>query len=88
MQEQNNVTQERLVIDARKLLTLTGVQTVDGFNEQSLRLTVNGTKVQISGDNIKITAFNKASGNLSAEGSFCEIKYCHNKKPLIKRIFK
>lgn len=88
MQEQNNIVQERLVVDARKLLTLTGVQTVDGFNEQSLKLTVNGTKVQIMGDNIKITAFNKASGNLSAEGNFYQVKYCHNKQPLIKRIFK
>ena len=85
--QQNNV-QEKLELDSRKHLFLTGVETVDGFNEQTLKLTINGSKVQISGSNIKITAFNKANGNLNADGDFYEIKYLHNKEPLIKRIFK
>ncbi len=88
MQEQNLVSQERLVLEERKYLSLCGVQTVDGFNEQSLRLTVNDTKVVVVGENIKITAFNKANGNLTAEGEFYEIKYSHKKVPMVKRIFK
>ena len=85
--QQNNV-QEKLELDSRKHLFLSGVETVDGFNEQMLKLTVNGKKVQILGENIKITAFNKANGNLNADGEFYEIKYTHKKEPLIKRIFK
>ena len=88
MQEQNLVSQEKLVLDGRKFLSLCGVQTVDGFNEQSLRLTVNNSKVVVVGENIKITAFNKANGNLTAEGEFYEIKYSHKKTPIVKRIFK
>ena len=88
MQEQNLVSQERLVLEARKHLSLCGVQTVDGFNEQTLKLTVNGSKVIVVGENIKITAFNKANGNLSADGDFYEIKYSHKKEPIVKRIFK
>lgn len=88
MQEQNFNNQEKLELDARKHLFLSGVETVDGFNEQSLKLTINGNKVQILGNNIKITAFNKANGNLNAEGDFFEIKYLNKKDPLIKRIFK
>ena len=88
MQEQNLVSQERLVLDARKTLSICGVQTVDGFNEQSLRLTVNDCKVLVVGENIKITAFNKANGNFNAEGNFYEIKYSHKKTPIVKRIFK
>ena len=86
--ERNLVSQERLELDARKHLFLSGVETVDGFNEQMLKLTINGSKVQILGNNIKITAFNKANGNLNADGDFYEIKYLNKKEPLIKRIFK
>ena len=88
MQEQNIISQEKLVLEARKYLSLCGVQTVDGFNEQTIRLTVNGSKVVVVGNNLKITAFNKANGNLIAEGEFNEIKYSHKKLPIVKRIFK
>ncbi len=86
--QQTQAQTDQLSLEGRKRLSMTCVETVDGFSEQSLKLTVNGNKVQITGDNIKITAFNKASGNLSAEGDFCEIRYNYKKAPLIKRIFK
>lgn len=86
---QNNVIEtDKLNLDGRKKLSMTGVETVDGFSEQCVKLTVSGNKVLIGGENIKITAFNKATGNLSAEGLFCEIKYNHKKVPIIKRLFK
>ena len=88
MQQENTTAQEKLVLDARKSLSLNGVETVDGFNEQMLKLTINGSKMQILGENIKINSFNKASGNLCAQGDFFEIKYFHKKQPIMKRIFK
>ena len=88
MEQENTNSREKLVIEARKLLSLSGVETVDGFNEQMLKLTVNGTKMQILGENIKINSFNKANGNLCAQGNFLEIKYYHKKQPIMKRIFK
>ena len=86
--QQNNVVEEKLSLDSKKFLSMTGVEAVDGFSEQSLKLTVAGSKVYISGENIKITAFNKSSGNLSAEGEFSEIKYNVKKLPIMKRLFK
>ena len=86
--QQNIIGQEKLELDSRKHLFLSGVETVDGFNEQMLKLTINGNKLQIIGNNIKITSFNKANGNLNADGEFFEIKYNHKKEPIIKRIFK
>lgn len=88
MQLQSQTEQDQLVLDGRKRLQMTCVEGVEGFTEQSLKLIVKGNRVQILGENIKITAFNKASGNLSAEGDFSEIKYNYKKAPLIKRIFK
>ncbi len=86
--QQNNVVEQKLILEANKNLSMTGVETVDGFTEQSLKLTVAGSKMFIVGENIKITAFNKTSGNLTAEGEFFEIKYNRKKVPVIKRLFK
>ena len=89
MENKNQQTDlEKAVIEGRKKLSMTKVETVDGFTEQSLKLTVAGSKVFIVGENIKITAFNKTSGNLTAEGEFFEIKYNRKKVPVIKRLFK
>ena len=85
---ENNNQLETVTLECRKRLSMTGVESVDGFSLQAINLTVNGQKVKISGEGIKITAFNKASGNFSAEGNFNEIKYNAKKQPLIKRIFK
>lgn len=87
MQQVVNNT-DKLILDGRKILQMTGVEAVDGFSEQTLKLSVTGSKAVIIGENIKITAYNKANGNLVAEGNFYEIKYNVKKKPLIKRIFK
>ena len=88
MQVQNLCKDEKVILECRKHLTITGVESVDGFNEQCLKLTVMGSKMQILGENIKISAFNKVNGNLCAEGSIYEIKYFNKKQPIVKRIFK
>lgn len=86
MQNQNEV--HKLELDSQKRLSLSGVDSVDGFSEQILNLTVCGTKMRVSGNNIKITAYNKSTKLLSADGDFNEIKYLVKKAPLMKKIFK
>ena len=86
--QQNATVTENLTLDGRKRLSLTGVESVDGFNEQCLKLTVMGSKLYIVGENIKITAYNKGNGNLSAEGEFSCIKYGNKKAPVLKKLFK
>lgn len=86
--QQNSVMIEKLILDGRQHLSLTGVDAVDGFSEQFLRLTVMGSKVVINGENIKISSFNKQTGNLTADGNFYEIKYNYKKQPFMKRLFK
>lgn len=81
-------TNDTLTLEARKKLSMTGVEAVDGFSAQTLKLTVNGVKVMIIGQDLKITAFNKATGSLTADGTFNEIKYNAQKKPLLKRVLK
>ncbi len=87
-QTQNKSEIDTLCLDGRKRLTMTGVDAVEGFSEQALKLTVNGKKVIVGGMGIKITAYNKSTGNLTADGEFLEVKYLGKKPPLVKRLFK
>ena len=85
---QSQVENVRLSLENKRLLTMTGVDSVDGFGEQFLMLTVAGEKVKISGEKIKISSYNKGNGNFVAEGFFSEIKYNQKKQSFIKRLFK
>ena len=85
---QNQILNHKLELDGRKRLTLTGVQSVDGFSQQVLNLTVLDGKLKISGENIKITGYNKQTGVLTADGNFTEIKYLEKNKNLFKKLFK
>ena len=46
---QNQVNSDKLEIMGRRRLAMSGVETVDGFSEQQLRLTVSGVKDKITG---------------------------------------
>ncbi len=83
-----NGCNDKLELIERKRLNMTCVESVDGFNEQCLNLTVAGSKLRISGEGIKITAYNKDTGVLSADGCFNEIRYTKKAVPIFKKIFK
>ena len=82
------IESSKLVLEDRKILTMTGVQAVEGFSETFIKLTVSGVKVTILGQKLRITAYNKLAGNLSVDGLVNEIKYNCKKQPFIKRVFK
>ena len=88
MATQSPVETDKLILESRKRLSLGGVESVDAFSEQWLKLTVSGGKLTVSGENIKITAFNKSTGNLTAEGAFRELKFTDKGQSFIKRMFK
>ncbi len=85
---QNQIELDKLVLEGRKRLMMTGVEAVDGFSEQLVNLTVTGCKVKITGEKLKITNYNKTSKSLSVEGLVNEIKYNAKKIPFFKKIFK
>lgn len=79
---------QKLTLDNQRKLFMNGVESVDAFSERELKLTLNGNRVLVGGEGIKITAYNKGTGTLSADGRFSYIRYDEKKAPLIKRIFK
>lgn len=85
---QNHTEICTLTLQDRKLLSLTCVDSVDGFTEQNIKLQIRGEKVLVIGENIKITSFNKATGLLCADGLFTTIKYLGKSTPLLKKLLK
>ncbi|PWM70694.1 MAG: hypothetical protein DBX59_10440 [Bacillota bacterium] len=79
---------QKLTLDNQRKLFMSGVESVDAFSERELKLTLNGSRVLVGGEGIKITAFNKGNGSLTADGKFTYIRYDVQKAPLLKRIFK
>ena len=85
----NNVVEnDRLILENRRKLNMTNVTSVDSYSEQILKLSVRESKVVVSGEKLKIEAYNKGSGNLIVDGIINEIRYNVNKPPLVKRLFK
>ncbi len=85
---QNEIQGEKIILEDRKKLTMTGVSAVEGFSPQYIKLTASNSKITVVGENIKITSFNKGAGTLIADGIFNEFKYNQKKQPLIKKLFK
>lgn len=83
-----NQIDEVLTLESRKKLSMTGVDSVDGFNDQFINLTVLGSKVKVSGEKLKVTSFNEGTGLLAVDGIVNEVKFCCKKVPFLKKIFK
>ena len=85
---QNENVQSILTIEQQKKITLTGVNSVDGFSETEINLTVCGKKMKISGAHLKVLAFSQGSGNFSASGEVNLVKYGGAKGKFFQRLFK
>lgn len=79
---------ERLLLEEERRLSLTQVTSVDGFSEEIVKLTIRNKRAVIKGSNLKITQFDKGSGNCAIEGTIYQIIFMGEKKPIMKKIFK
>lgn len=72
MQDETN---SLLTLENRSKLTMTGVESVDGFSDKCIRLTVSGIKLSIEGEKLKILSFSEGSGNFTASGEVSSLRY-------------
>ena len=80
-------TKHSVVLEQRKSLSISGVESVGSFSEVKIVLVlVGGERVSVVGSGLKITGFSKASGSFTAEGEILGITY--GGKSLAARIFK
>lgn len=76
-----------IVLEQRKNLSITGVDSVSSFSEVKITLVlVGGERLQVIGTGLKIVGFSKTNGNFQAEGEVTGVSY--GGKSLVQRIFK
>lgn len=75
-----------LQIDQRKKITMTGVESVQSFSPREIQLVVSGGKLVVTGSEMKVTAFSKASGDFAAVGKIDGVRY--NAAGGLKKLFR
>ena len=68
--------QHSICIEQKKNITVSGVESVAAFSEVKIVLALlGGERMHIVGSHLKITAFSKANGAFTAEGTVTGISY-------------
>ncbi len=76
-----------IIIEQRKNLTVTAVESVVSFSEVKIVLSLlGGERVSVIGSGLKIIGFSKTNGTFGAEGTITGISY--GGKSVVSRIFK
>lgn len=76
-----------LQMENRKSLTMTGVISVEGFDEETILINLEGGGLVISGKNLHIEGLDLDEGRLTAEGEIEALTYAKKKvrKPFFER---
>ena len=82
-----DIKESILTIEQQKKVTMSGVASVDSFSESVIVLTVNGKKVKIEGNKLKVLAFSEGTGNFAASGEVTLVKFGTQGK-VMSRLFK
>ena len=77
MPEERNST---LTLEDRRKISLTGVESVDAFSDNCIRLTVSGVKLTVTGSKFQLLAFSEGNGSFSAVGVVDALRYGGGKK--------
>jgi hypothetical protein len=76
-----------IVLEQKKNLTVSGVESVSSFSEAKIVLALlGGERMSVIGSGLKIVGFSKSSGSFTAEGTIMGISY--GGKSLVSKIFK
>lgn len=78
-----------LILDSRKKLSLSGVNDVSGFNEETVSLTTEMGGLVIRGSNLHISKLNLDTGEVEIEGMINSLQYIQSRqnKSFMQRIF-
>ena len=64
-----------LTLDNRKLLTLTGVEDVSGFDEQTINVKLGDAALVVKGSNLHISKLSLESGDVVIDGQINSLQY-------------
>lgn len=86
-----NSSSQRIVLEDRKSLIISGVEQVDSFNENTIILTTVKGGLSIKGEELNVSKVNLDEGNVRITGIINSISYNNKEgtpKNLMGRIFK
>jgi sporulation protein YabP len=88
MQENTNKPSS-LILDNRKKLSVTGVEDVVGFNDESVSLKTVKGDLLVSGSSLHISKLDLDTGNVELEGIINSLQYSREKndKSFMQRLF-
>ena len=64
-----------LTLDNRRLLTLTGVEDVSGFDEQTIHIKLADAALVVKGSSLHISKLNLDSGDVAIDGQINSLQY-------------
>ena len=84
---QETYQKHSIIIEQRKTITISGVESVTAFSEVKISLALlGGERLHVAGMNLKIIGFSKANGTLVAEGTVSGVSY--GGKSFASKLFK
>ena len=75
MPENRNKRPHLLTLDNRRLLTLTGVEDVSGFDEQTIHVRLSEATLVVKGAGLHISKLNLESGDVAIDGQISSLQY-------------
>ncbi len=89
MSEQIKKSSHSLILDNRTTLTLSGVNDVLGFDEQTINLLTDIGALVVKGEGLHINKLNLDSKDVCVDGTINSLQYLsHNTKSLKSKLFK
>ena len=69
-----------LILTARRELSVSGVEEVSGFNDESVRLVTSIGELTVSGGKLHISKFSQETGELLLDGEIDSLRYSESTK--------
>ena len=81
-------SEQTVLIEDQKKVTLSAVDSVDAFTAQQISLTLSGGgKAVVAGEGLKIVNFSKSNGNFTAVGKITGLRFADKRQNITKRLF-
>lgn len=87
---ENVFTDQNVIIESRKKLSITGVKDVNSFDEETILLDTILGRMTVKGEGLHIESFHTETGDLSATGTVHAVVYMSEVRTggFISRLFR
>ena len=69
-----------LIMEDRKILSVTGVRDVSGFDDEKILLVTENGELTVGGYSLHINKFSQETGELNLDGEICSLVYTETRQ--------